>query len=306
MNGEHHHGHCAHPHHHDADVFRLSFAIFVNLAFVAAEFAAGHQWKSSGLTADAGHNLGDVGGLLVSLLAVLMTSLPPTRRFSYGFHKGTVLASLLNAALLLSAVVFIVAECVERLLHPVTPPGLPIIVVAAIGIFVNGGTALLLEHGHSHDLNMKGAYLHMLADTLVSVGVVLSGALILLTRWQWLDPIIGLVIAAIIFVSTLGLLKESVVLAMDGVPLDFDLANVTRELTGIDGIQNVHHLHIWPIGTTRVALTAHVVIEKESARATVQKRVNSCLQHLGILHSTLEFETCGSSCRCAAQKECIE
>ena len=306
MNDEHHHEHCAHHHHHDADAFRLSLAIFINLAFVAAEFAAGLHWKSSGLTADAGHNLGDVGGLLVSLLAVLMTRLPPTRRFSYGFHKGTVLASLFNAALLLAAVAFIVAECVERLLHPVTPPGLPIIVVAAIGIFVNGGTALLLEHGHSRDLNMKGAYLHMLADTLVSVGVVLSGALILLTHWQWLDPLIGLVIAAIIFVSTLGLLKESVVLAMDGVPLDFDLAKVTTELTGIDGIQNIHHLHIWPIGTTRVALTAHVVIEQESRRAAVQKRVNSCLQHLGILHSTLEFETSGSPCRCAAQRECLE
>ena len=305
MNEEHHHGHSASTHHHDADAFRLSLAILVNVAFVAAEFAAGVHWKSSGLTADAGHNLGDVGGLAVSLLAVLMTCLPPTKRFSYGFHKGTVLASLLNAAMLLAAVAFIVTECVEKLMHPVTPPGLPIIVVAAIGIFVNGGTAILLEHGHRHDLNMKGAYLHMLADTLVSVGVVVSGALILLTRWQWLDPIIGLVIAAIILVSSTGLLKESVILSLDGVPAGIDLANVNRQLAGIDGIQNIHHLHVWPIGTTRIALTAHVVITDESRRATILEMVNERLQDLGILHSTLEFETSGTPCRCAAQGECF-
>jgi cobalt-zinc-cadmium efflux system protein len=306
MNEEHHHGHSASTHHHDADAFRLSLAILVNVAFVAAEFAAGVHWRSSGLTADAGHNLGDVGGLAVSLLAVLMTRLPPTKRFSYGFHKGTVLASLLNAAMLLAAVAFIVTECVEKLIHPVTPPGLPIIVVAAIGIFVNGGTAILLEHSHRHDLNMKGAYLHMLADTLVSVGVVVSGALILLTRWQWLDPIIGLVIAAIILVSSTGLLKESVILSLDGVPAGIDLANVNRQLAGIDGIRNIHHLHVWPIGTTRIALTAHVVITDESRRATILEMVNERLQDLGILHSTLEFETSGTPCRCAAQRECFE
>ena len=306
MNEEHHHGHSASTHQHDADAFRLSLAILVNVAFVAAEFAAGVHWRSSGLTADAGHNLGDVGGLAVSLLAVLMTRLPPTKRFSYGFHKGTVLASLLNAAMLLAAVAFIVTECVEKLMHPVTPPGLPIIVVAAIGIFVNGGTAILLEHSHRHDLNMKGAYLHMLADTLVSVGVVVSGALILLTRWQWLDPIIGLVIAAIILVSSTGLLKESVILSLDGVPAGIDLANVNRQLAGIDGIRNIHHLHVWPIGTTRIALTAHVVITDESRRATILEMVNERLQDLGILHSTLEFETSGTPCRCAAQRECFE
>ncbi len=306
MNSEHHHGHDGHLHHHDADAFRLSLAILVNVAFVAAEFAAGLHWKSSGLTADAGHNLSDVGGLGVSLLAVLMTHLPPTKRFSYGFHKGTVLASLLNAALLLTAVAFIVTECVERLLHPVTPPGLPIIIVAAVGIFVNGGTALLLEHGHSHDLNMKGAYLHMLADTLVSVGVVVSGALILLTRWQWLDPLIGLVIATIILCSSMGLLKESVILALDGVPAKFDLAKVSSQLTGIEGVENIHHLHVWPLGTTRVALTAHVVISDESRRTIILKSVNACLHELGILHSTLEFETSGTPCRCAAQRECLE
>ena len=303
MSGEHHHGH---NHRHDADAFRLTLAILINVAFVAVEFASGFHWRSSGLTADAGHNLGDVGGLVVSLLAVLMTRLPPTRRFSYGFHKGTVLASLLNAVMLLAAVAFIVTECVGKLLHPVIPPGLPIIVVAAIGIVVNGGTALLLERGHSHDLNMKGAYLHMLADTLVSVGVVVSGALILLTRWQWLDPIIGLVIAAIILISTIGLLKESVILALDGVPAGLDLAKVNSQLSGIDGIQNIHYLHVWPIGTTRIALTAHIVIDKESRRTAVLEMVNEKLQDLGILHSTLEFETSGTPCRCAAQKECLE
>ena len=303
MSGEHHHGH---NHRHDADAFRLTLAILINVAFVAVEFASGFHWRSSGLTADAGHNLGDVGGLVVSLLAVLMTRLPPTRRFSYGFHKGTVLASLLNAVMLLAAVAFIVTECVERLLHPVTPPGLPIIIVAAIGIVVNGGTALLLEHGHCHDLNMKGAYLHMLADTLVSVGVVVSGALILLTRWQWLDPIIGLVIAAIILISTIGLLKESVILALDGVPAGLDLAKVNSQLSGIDGIESIHHLHVWPLGTTRIALTAHIVLENESRRTAVQERLNSSLQDLGIQHSTLEFEVGGTSCRCASRKECLE
>ena len=303
MSGEHHHGH---NHHHDADAFRLTLAILINVAFVAAELSAGFHWRSSGLTADAGHNLGDVGGLVVSLLAVLMTRLPPTRRFSYGFHKGTVLASLLNAVMLLAAVAFIVTECVGKLLHPVIPPGLPIIVVAAIGIVVNGGTALLLERGHSHDLNMKGAYLHMLADTLVSVGVVVSGALILLTRWQWLDPIIGLVIAAIILVSSMGLLKESVILALDGVPSELDLAKLNQKLASIDGVQNIHHLHVWPLGTTRIALTAHIVLENESRRTAVQERLNSSMQDLGILHSTLEFETGGTSCRCASQKECLE
>ena len=303
MSCKHHH---EHSHHHDADAFRLSLAILINVAFVTMELAAGFHWKSSGLTADAGHNLSDVGGLVVSLLAVLMTHLPPTRRFSYGFHKGTVLASLLNAVMLLAAVAFIVTECVEKLLHPMTPPGLPIIIVAAIGIVVNGGTALLLEHGHEKDLNMKGAYLHMLADTLVSVGVVVSGVLILLTRWQWLDPLIGLLIAAIILISTIGLLKESVILALDGVPAGLDLAKVNSQLSGIDGIESIHHLHVWPIGTTRVALTAHIVIDKESRRTDVLEMVNERLHDLGILHSTLEFETSGTACRCASQKECLE
>ena len=303
MSGEHHHGH---NHHHDADAFRLSVAILINVVFVAAEFAAGFHWRSSGLIADAGHNLGDVGCLVVSLMAVLMMRLPPTRRFSYGFHKGTVLASLLNAVMLLAAVAFIIRECVERLLYPVTPSGLPIIIVAAIGIFVNGGTVLLLGHGHRHDLNMKGAYLHMLADTLVSVGVVVSGTLILLTHWQWLDPVIGLVIAAIILVSSMGLLKESVILALDGVPTGLDLANVNSQLSGIDGIQNIHHLHVWPIGTTRIALTAHIVIADESRRTAILEMVNERLRDLGILHSTLEFETSGTPCRCAAQTECFE
>ena len=161
-------------------------------------------------------------------------------------------------------------------------------------------------YGHRHDLNMKGAYLHMLADTLVSVGVVVSGVLILLTRWQWLDPIIGLSIAAIILVSSMGLLKESVILALDGVPAGLDLAKVNSQLSGIDGIQNIHHLHVWPIGTTRIALTAHIVIDKESRRTAVLEMVNEKLQDLGILHSTLEFETSGTPCRCAAQKECLE
>ena len=299
---DHHHDH----HHHDVNAFRLSLAILINLAFVAAEFGAGLHWQSSGLTADAGHNLGDVGGLLVSLLAVLMTHLPPTRRFSYGFHKGTVLASLLNSALLLGAVAFIVVECVERLVHPVTPPGLPIILVATIGIFVNGGTALLLEHGHKHDLNMKGAYLHMLADTLVSVGVVISGVLILLTNWHWLDPLIGLVIAGIIFVSSIGLLKESLILAMDGVPSGLDLTKMSRQLADIDGIRNIHHLHVWPIGTTRVALTAHVVIDDESKRPSIQEGINAYLQKVGIRHSTLEFETSGMACRCISNGECLD
>lgn len=301
------HAHEHHHHHPDLSGDSMKgraflFGIVLNTLFVIAEFTAGFLFNSMGLLADAGHNLGDVSGLLISLAAFLLARKRYCRNYTYGFRKGTIWASLLNAAILLFAVGAIVTECIRKFIDPAPVGGWPIIITAGIGVVINGLTVFLFSGEKEHDLNVKGAYLHMLADTLVSIGVVLSGVVILWTGWTVIDPVIGLVIAAVILVSTWGLLKESVRLAMDGVPEGIDVEEIREHLLEDPNVAAIHHLHIWPISTTENALTAHVVLKNLEQLEKTREALHEELAEHGIGHATLEFEP--QTAQCPDEQKC--
>ncbi len=307
MSHEHHHHdhdhahehHGLHHHHHHA-IERLStiyiIAVALNLAFVIVEAIAGIVGHSLGLLSDAGHNLSDVFSLLLAMIALKLASSHATRRFTYGHRKASVLISLLNAIILLVAVGAIMVESVRKFMHPSDVNGTLIIWTAAVGIVINGLTAWALSRQQQHDINTRGAFLHMLADTLVSIGVVVSGVVINLTGWTIVDPIIGLVIAVVILVSTWSLLAESLRMSTDAVPEGFDVEEIKQRIESQEGVLNVHHMHIWPISTTETALTCHVVIPSSDRLEEVTDRVKQLLDDLGIHHSTLELETTSSHC----------
>lgn len=292
----HHHGH----HHHSHTLERLStiyiIAVALNLLFVIVEAVAGFIGNSIGLLSDAGHNLSDVFSLLLAMVALKLASSHATKRFTYGRRKASVLISLLNAIILLVAVGAIIVESVEKFFHPTEVSGTLIIWTATVGIVINGLTAWALSRQQQHDINTRGAFLHMLADTLVSVGVVLSGVIIHYTGWTVVDPIVGLVIAAVILVGTWSLLAESLRMSTDAVPEGFDVDEITQKIESQEGVLEVHHVHIWAISTTETALTCHIVIPEAAMLEEVTHRVKHELEHLGIRHSTLELETRGSHC----------
>ncbi len=282
-----------HDHHHEITSLNKAFIIGItlNLAFVVAEFAAGFWYNSLGLLSDAGHNLGDVASLVLAMLAFRLAKVHPTASYTYGYKKSTVLVSLLNAVILLVAVGIIIAESITKLFHPRPVEGDAIAWVAGIGVVVNAVTAWLFMKDKDKDLNVKGAYLHMAADALVSVGVVISGIVIAHTGWYIIDPVIGLIIALVIIYSTWGLLRDSLRLSLDGVPAGTDIEKVEKAMHAVEGVQGVHHLHIWAISTTETALTAHVSIDDLSDMERIKQEIKHELQHVGIYHATLEFET---------------
>ena len=290
---EHHH-----DHHHEITSLNKAFIIGIslNLVFVVAEFLAGFWYNSLGLLSDAGHNLGDVASLVLAMLAFRLAKVQPTSRYTYGYKKSTVLVSLLNAVILLVAVGIIIGESVGKLFHPQPVEGDAIAWVAGIGVVINAVTAWLFMKDKDKDLNVKGAYLHMAADALVSVGVVVSGLVIARTGWYVIDPIIGLLIALIIIYSTWGLLRDSLRLSLDGVPVGTDIRKVENAIREVPGVQDVHHLHIWAISTTETALTAHIVIKDTNQMETVKHEIKHELEHVGVQHATLEFETTGACC----------
>ncbi|MCD7851398.1 MAG: cation diffusion facilitator family transporter [Parabacteroides sp.] len=290
---EHHH-----DHHHEITSLNKAFIICIslNLVFVVAEFLAGFWYNSLGLLSDAGHNLGDVASLVLAMLAFRLAKVQPTSRYTYGYKKSTVLVSLLNAVILLVAVGIIIGESVGKLFHPQPVEGDAIAWVAGIGVVINAVTAWLFMKDKDKDLNVKGAYLHMAADALVSVGVVVSGLVIARTGWYVIDPIIGLLIALIIIYSTWGLLRDSLRLSLDGVPVGTDIRKVENAIREVPGVQDVHHLHIWAISTTETALTAHIVIKDTNQMETVKHEIKHELEHVGVQHATLEFETTGACC----------
>ena len=295
---DHHHDHHDHHHHGFSPETgtRFLIAIALNLLFVIAEFALGFRYDSAGLLADAGHNLGDVGGLVISLAAFFMLKKKADQIFTYGFKKVTVLAAFINSLLLTAAVVLIVWECMEKFRSGAAVNGLAVMGTAAAGIAVNGFTVLLLSKGQKCDINIKGAYLHMLADTLVSIGVVVSGALILWTGAAWIDPVIGLVIAGIICWSGTGLFRESLHLILDGVPESVNLPHLSAELNKIENVVGIHHLHVWAISTTENALTAHVKLKDLARMEDTRSHLKDFLHHQGISHATLEFESASFPC----------
>lgn len=290
------HGH-AHPHDHASHApqdFSRAFVIGIalNTGFVAIEAWYGWQINSLALLADAAHNLSDVAGLLLAWVACLAAKLRPDARHTYGWRRASILAAFANAVLLLVAMGSLGWEALQRLGSPEPTQGWTIIVVAAIGIVVNTATALLFMRGSAHDLNVRGAFLHMAADALVSLGVVIGGALYLWQGWDWLDPVISLVIAVVIVVGTWGLLRQSLHLLFDGVPEHIDLPAVHAWLAARPGVARVDDLHVWAMSTTQVALTAHLVMPSGLPGDDFLRAASAGLsEHFGISHVTLQTVT---------------
>ncbi|MDT0506892.1 cation diffusion facilitator family transporter [Novosphingobium sp. MMS21-SN21R] len=295
--GHHHHNHDhahGHGHSHAPASFGRAFAvgIVLNLAFVAVEAVYGVIAGSMALVADAGHNLSDVLGLVIAWGASVLAARPPSARFTYGFKSSSILAALGNAAFLLMALGAILVETIRRLIDPEPVAGGPVMIVAAIGIVINTITALMFMRGRHHDINIRGAYLHMAADAGVSAGVVVAGLLITLTGAQWIDPVTSLVIVGIIAVGTWGLLKDSLKMSLHAVPPGVDERKVRHFLTGLNGVEAVHDLHIWPMSTTETALTAHLVMPGGHPGDGFLHHLAHELEHdFGIGHATVQVET---------------
>lgn len=301
MSHEHHH----HHHHHvaaDNGQMRkiLWTAIILNLLFVGVEAGMGLWQNSLSLLSDAGHNLSDVFSLVLVIVGLHLVQLHSNKHYTYGYKKSTILISLANALLLLLAVGVILAESVHKLREPAAIDGAVISWTAGVGILINGLTTLLLMRGQKGDINIRGAFLHMAADTLVSIGVVISGLVISHTGWFIIDPIISIVIAIVILVSTWELLRDSMRLALDGVPEGIETEEVMQAMQDAAHVTDVHHLHIWAMSTTENALTAHVVIDDEHEASSVRKALKDTLREHGITHATIEIES-GEGC---CDKEC--
>lgn len=284
---------AGHTHDHGpATDFGRAFAIGIvlNLGFVIVETIYGFIAGSMALLADAGHNLSDVLGLVVAWAGAMMARSSPSRRFTYGLKKASILAALINALLLLAAIGAIAAEAIRRLFNPATTEGATVMAVAAVGIVINGATALLFARGREHDINIRGAYLHMSADAAVSAAVVVSGFLILSTGQQWIDPVMSLAIAGVIFWSSIGLLKESVWMSLAGVPAGIDVDEVEAELAALDGVLAVHDLHVWPLSTTETALTAHLVAPGAESDQLLGRARELLRARFHIAHSTIQVE----------------
>jgi len=305
MGAGHNHGHGhdhAHGHHHHApDSYGRAFAIGVllNSAFVLVEAGFGLWSGSMALVADAGHNLSDVLSLLIAWGAAYMSSLPASGRYTYGYKSSSILAALANAGLLLVALGAILFETIDRLFDPAPVQGTTMIAVASVGILVNGATALLFASGRKHDINIRGAFLHMAADALVSVGVVVAGVAILMTGELWIDPLTSLIIVVVIGWGTWGLLRDSVKMGLLAVPEKIDEADVRAYLAGLDGVAAVHDLHIWPMSTTETALTAHLVMPAGYPGDSFLRELSHELEHrFSIEHATVQVET-GADEHCA-------
>jgi cobalt-zinc-cadmium efflux system protein len=290
-------------HNHGPADYNWAFAIGVvlNFGFVIAEVIFGFTADSLALLADAGHNLSDVAALLLAWGASVLSRLRPTARRTYGYRSTTIIAALVNAVILLVAVGGIALESVQRFKSPAQTAGETIVIVAAIGVVINTVTALLFFAGRKKDLNIRGAFLHMASDAGVSAGVVLAGIGIMTTGWLWIDPLVSLVIVAIILVSTWGLLKESMNLALQAVPAGIDTQMVSDYLSRLPGVTAVHDLHIWAISTTETALTAHLVKpDPIDDDVLITQARRDLFENFGIDHMTLQWERSDSFVQCGA------
>lgn len=270
--------------------FAFATSAFLNIALVLVEGGYAISAHSVALLADAGHNLGDVLGLLLAWGAVVLSRRLPNAKFTYGFRSSSILAALINGALLLVATGAIVLEAVKRFWEPAPVQGGVVIIVAAVAIGINAFSAWLLR-GRKHDLNARGAFLHLAADAAVSLGVLVAGVVILATGWYWIDPVVSIVISLVIVWSAWGLLKEAVSMSLDAVPSSINAAQVKSYLEGLAGVVRVHDLHIWPISTTEVALTAHLVIPAgHPDDATIAQISDEMEKRFHITHTTLQSE----------------
>lgn len=296
--GHHHHDH-GHGHSHAPASFGRAFAfgIGLNLAYVGAEAFAGLASGSMALLADAGHNLSDVLGLALAWGALRLAAGPASPRYTYGLKRSGILAALANAALLLIACGAITVEALRRLADPQPVPGGLVMAVAAVGIVINLGTALLFARGKDGDINIRGAWLHMMADAGISAAVVVSGFIMLRTGLDWIDPALSLIVVAVILRGTWGLLRTSTAMALDAVPAGIDSAVVADFFKSRPGVATVHDLHIWPMGTTATALTVHLVMpEGHPGDATLAALAHDLEHRFGIGHATIQIETGAADC----------
>lgn len=305
----HHHAHShrpGHAHSHAPADYNRAFALGIglNLAYVIAEAVFGVLAGSLALLADAGHNLGDVLGLALSWGAAMLSRREPSQRFTYGFRSSSILAALANAIILLVVTGGIAWEALSRLSHPVPVEGGIVAAVAGVGILVNGATALLFVRGRKRDLNVKSAFLHMMADALVTAGVVVTGIAIALTGQSWIDPAVSLLVSAVIVYGTWDLMKEAMGLALDAVPEGIDAMAVRAHLAALPGVAAIHDLHIWGMSTTETALTCHLVMPRghpgDAALTGIARELD---ERFGIHHATLQIELGDSGEICALTPE---
>jgi cobalt-zinc-cadmium efflux system protein len=290
----HHDGHShAHTHAHVPKDFGTMFAIAtaLNLGLVAIQVFYGVIAHSLALLADAGHNFGDALGLVIAWGAYVLSQLNPTARFTYGFRSASILAALLNSVILLVATAAIAWEAVGRFFVPGEVAGLTVMIVAAAGIAINGFSAWLLMSGQGRDPNIRGAFLHLVGDAAVSVGVVVAGGAILLTGWNWLDPAVSIVISALIVWGTSGLLREAVNRSLSAVPSEIDPTAVAEYLRDLPGVEAIHDLHVWAMSTTETALTCHLVMPKGHPGDEFLRQLDRELHHkFRIVHPTIQIE----------------
>jgi cobalt-zinc-cadmium efflux system protein len=293
--GHHHHGHShGHNHHHHDPVnygFAFGFGIILNIIFIIVEVIYGMIGDSLALLADAGHNLSDVLGLVIAWIAVWLGKKAPTSKRTYGFKKSSILAALFNAVFLLVAIGAIALEAIQRFSSPAPVAGKTVIIVALIGIVINTSTALLFMSGRKNDLNIRGAYLHMMADAVVSVGVVVAGFIMIWSGWQWIDPLVSLAIAIVILIGTWSLLSESLNLSLDAVPNGIDIEKIKTYFINLSTVIEVHDLHVWGMSTTEPALTVHLVRSDITDNDQLLQQLTKELHdQFGIEHTTIQIE----------------
>ncbi len=293
----------AHSHNHTTPSLTASdinrsfiIGIILNSIYVVIELLYGWQQHSTALLSDAVHNIGDISGLLLAFLAFRLLKVKANNTFTYGFKKGSILASFINSILLAFAIGAIAWEGIQHIMHPVPTNGNIIMIVASIGIGINFTSALLFRNKKDSDLNIKAAYWHLMADALVSLGVVIAGLIIKYTDWYFVDGIVSIIVAVVILFSTWSLFKDSVIGILDGVPSSIDSKEIKHHLTDIKGVNNIHHIHIWSISTNENGLTCHVSIDDLGNIPIIKRKIKEELKEHNITHSTLEFETKKEAC----------
>lgn len=289
----HSHNH-SHSHEHSHGVSNISTAFFIalilNVWFVALELFYGFHINSLALLSDAWHNTMDILNLILSGVALWIGKFSATKKYTYGYKRWSILSALLNSILLIFTACFILYEAIIRIYHPVTIEWVTMMIIAGIGIFVNGISGLILMNWGKEDINIKSAYLHMLGDAWVSLGVVIAGGLILLTGYTIIDPIISIIVSIIMIWSVIWILRESFRMSFDGMPSSLDREDIEQCILDTAGVISFHHLHIWPLSTTENALTVHILIESEFDMVQVKKEIRHLLEHENIHHSTIEIE----------------
>lgn len=300
---DHGHGHDdPHDRHaitHEGASGRYVIGVALNIALVVVQAVVGFAIGSMALLGDAGHNAGDVLGLILALWAMRLARRKPDARHTYGYARSTILAAITNAALLLIACGALAVESLRRLHEPAPVPGFWVMIAAAAGLVVNTGSAALFWRGGKHDANLRAAFLHLAADAAVSLGVLVVGVVMIFKPWYWLDPLAGLLVTVVIFASAIGLLRESLDLALDAVPKGLDIPTIEAAIRDVAGVRHVHDLHVWPLSTTVNALTAHLEHDGTRDGDALLRDAESVIQHrFGISHTTIQLENVGCDRHC--------